>query len=46
MGLPLEVEGASVAEFALQVEGNVVEELPQHAVTEAIVVQIDLQAAG
>ena len=40
---PLEVEGASVAQFALQIEGDVVEQLPQHAVAEAIVVKIHLQ---
>lgn len=43
MGFPLEVEGASVAQFALQVQGNVVEQLPQHAVAEAVVMQIHLQ---
>lgn len=43
MRFPLEVEGASVAQFALQIEGDVVEQLPQHAVAEAIVVQIHLQ---
>lgn len=42
MRFPLEVEGASVAQLALQVEGNVVEELPQHAVAEAIVMKIHL----
>jgi len=43
VGLPLEVECAGVAQLALQVEGDVVEQLPQHAVAEAIVVQIHLQ---
>ena len=38
MSFPLEVEGAGVAELALQVQGDVVEQLPQHAVAEAIVV--------
>ena len=42
MSFPLEVEGTSVAQLALQVEGDVVEQLPQHTVAEAIVVKIHL----
>ena len=39
---PLEVERARVAQLALQVQGNVMEQLPQYTVAEAIVVQINL----
>ena len=43
MSLPLEVECTSVAQLAFKVERNVVEQLPQYTVAEAIVVQIHLQ---
>lgn len=43
MGFPLQVECAGVTQLAFQVQRNVVEELPQHTVAEAIVVQVHLQ---
>ena len=43
MGFPLQVEGAGVTQLALQIQWNVVEELPQNTVAEAIVVQVHLQ---
>ena len=43
MSFPLQVECAGVTQLAFQVQGNVVEELPQHTVAEAIVVQVHLQ---
>ena len=46
MGFPLQVERAGVAQLAFQVQRYVMKQLPQHAVTEAIVVQIYLQATG
>lgn len=39
---PLEVQGACIAQLAFQVQGNVVEQLPEYAVAEAIVVQVYL----
>ena len=42
MGLPLQIQGAGVAQLAFQVEGDIVEQLPQHTVAEAIVMQVHL----
>lgn len=39
---PLELQGASLREFGVGIQRHVVEELPQHTVAEAVVVQIDL----
>ena len=43
MGGPLELEGARLGQFRLDVEGYVVEERPQDAVAEAVVVEVHLQ---
>ena len=42
VGRPLELQRACLAELAVHVEGHIVEELPQHTVAEAIVVQVHL----
>lgn len=43
MGFPLEIQRAGVAQLAFQVQWNVVKQLPQHTVAEAIVVKVNLQ---
>ena len=43
MRFPLQIQCARVTQLALKVQGNVVEQLPQHAVAEAIVMQINLK---
>lgn len=41
----LHLQCASLTEFAVHVQGNVMEELPQHTVAEAVVVEVHLHIA-
>ena len=46
VGGPLELQRARLAQLAIDVERHVVEQLPQHAVAEAVVVQVHLLNAA